>query len=523
LGDSEGNIVHLFERDCSIQRRHQKVVEIAPAFNLDDGVRQKITNDAVKIAKYVGYKNAGTVEFLLDQQGNHYFIEVNPRIQVEHTVTEEVTGIDLVQSQIKIASGMNLKEIGLTQDKIQLQGYAIQCRVTTEDPQKDFQPDYGKLEVFRSPEGFGIRLDSTAGIYGIVISPHYDSLLSKVTARGKTYTDAIQKLSRALSEFRIRGVKTNVPFVARILEHPDFISGNLHTGFIAENPELFNFKQPANRAHKLLGFFANSKVNGNSNTGADLSVIPPDIEAIVPETGEIKTGWREIFLKKGPVEFAKAVRDHKQALLMDTTMRDAHQSLLATRMRTYDMLKIAPHTASVLHSLYSLEVWGGATFDVALRFLQECPWDRLRKLREAIPNIPFQMLLRGANAVGYTSYPDNVVYKFVKESKENGIDVFRVFDSLNYIENLKLGIDAVGEAGGIIETSICYTGNVLNPRKNKFNIDYYMKLVDEVVKLGTHVLNIKDMAGLLTPECANFLVSTIRKEYPDIPIHVHTQ
>lgn len=523
LADKAGNVIHLYERDCSVQRRHQKVVEVAPAFNLDPSLRERLCNDAVKLAKHAGYTNAGTVEYLVDQKGNYYFIEVNARLQVEHTVTEEITGVDLVRAQVSIAEGKTLPELGLTQDQISIKGNAIQCRVTTEDPENNFTPDVGRLEVFRTGEGMGIRLDGGSGFSGAVISPHYDSLLVKVTGRGTSHQTAARKLYRALLEFRIRGVKSNIPFLQNVLTHPKFLSGSVDTSFIDTSPELFQFPKGQNRAQKILHFLGNTIVNG-SFTPLGTQSKPSNIDPQVPpkKEGPPPEGWRKIFLEKGPAEFAKAVRNHKPLLLMDTTFRDAHQSLLATRVRTTDLTKIAPATAHALHKLYSLEMWGGATFDVALRFLRECPWDRLAELRELIPNIPFQMLLRGANAVGYTSYPDNVVYKFCKTAKNHGMDVFRVFDSLNYLPNLKLGIDAVGEAGGVVEAAISYTGNVADPKKTKYTLDYYVKLAEDLIKSGIHVLCIKDMAGLLTPQAARLLVGTLRKEFPDIPIHVHT-
>lgn len=523
LADSTGETIHLYERDCSVQRRHQKLVEIAPAVNLPQKVREQLTFDAVKIAKQVGYRNAGTVEFLVDEDGSHYFIEVNPRIQVEHTITEEITGVDLVQSQIQIAGGKTLKALGLTQDRIVPRGYAIQCRITTEDPMNNFQPDTGRVEVFRPGEGMGIRLDSSSGFAGVVISPHYDSLLCKVTGRALEFEPAVRKLERALKEFRVRGVKTNIPFLQRLLSNSDFVQGKVHTNYVDSTPELFKFSVERNRAQKILRYLGDVAVNGVSVPGAT-GPSPSKVDPIIPDTPDkpMPEGWRDVLLKEGPAGFAKKVRQHKGLLLTDTTMRDAHQSLLATRVRTTDLLPIAPLTAHSLSNMYSLENWGGATFDVALNFLRECPWDRLDRLRELVPNIPFQMLLRGANAVGYTSYPDNVVFKFCREAQRHGMDVFRVFDSLNYLDNLKLGIDAAGESGGVVEAAICYTGDVADPRKAKYNLDYYMKLAQDVTKLGIHVLAIKDMAGLLTPKAAELLIGSLRREFPDLPIHVHT-
>ncbi|XP_076442517.1 pyruvate carboxylase, mitochondrial-like isoform X2 [Babylonia areolata] len=524
LGDSAGDVVHLYERDCSVQRRHQKVVEIAPAPHLDADVRMNMAKDAVRLAKSVGYENAGTVEFLLDKNGQYYFIEVNARLQVEHTVTEQVTGVDLVRAQIHVAEGKTLKELDLTQDKISLNGCAIQCRMTTEDPARNFQPDTGRIEVFRSGEGMGIRLDSASAFAGAVISPYYDSLLVKVIAHARDHSTACSKMLRALKEFRIRGVKSNIPFLLNVLQNDKFLTGVVDTYFIDENPQLFQFTASQNRAQKLLHYLGQVMVNGPS-TPLATSIRPSDIIPTVPAVPVAvmpPKGWRDVLLAEGPEGFAKKVRQHKGLLLMDTTMRDAHQSLLATRVRTYDLNRIAPYVTHNFTPLFSLENWGGATFDVALRFLHECPWDRLEQLRKRIPNIPFQMLLRGANAVGYTNYPDNVVFKFCELAVKHGMDVFRIFDSLNYVPNIVVGMDAVGNAGGVIEAAISYTGDVSDPSKTKYNLDYYMNLTDQLVKAGTHIIGIKDMAGLLRPRAAKLLVSSIRDKYPDIPIHVHT-
>ncbi|EDV36802.1 uncharacterized protein Dana_GF13141, isoform B [Drosophila ananassae] len=541
LGDKAGNVVHLYERDCSVQRRHQKVVEIAPAPRLPVEIRDKMTEAAVRLAKHVGYENAGTVEFLCDENcGNFYFIEVNARLQVEHTVTEEITGIDLVQSQIRIAEGMTLPELGYTQDKIQPRGYAIQCRVTVEDPANDFQPNTGRLEVFRSGEGMGIRLDSASAYAGAIISPYYDSLLVKVISHASDLQSSASKMNRALREFRIRGVKTNIPFLLNVLENQKFLHGVLDTYFIDEHPQLFKFKPSLNRAQKLLNYLGEVLVNG-AQTPLATTLKPAIVTPHVPEVpldlspealereerGEAKVteppkGLREILVTKGPEAFAKEVRCQKNLLLMDTTFRDAHQSLLATRVRSHDLLKISPFVAHKFNNLYSLENWGGATFDVALRFLHECPWERLEEMRKRIPNIPFQMLLRGANAVGYTSYPDNVVYKFCELAVQTGMDIFRVFDSLNYLPNLILGMEAAGKAGGVVEAAISYTGDVGDPHRTKYDLKYYTNLADELVKAGTHVLCIKDMAGLLKPQSAKLLVSAIRDKHPDVPIHIHT-
>ncbi|XP_048259230.1 pyruvate carboxylase, mitochondrial-like isoform X1 [Haliotis rufescens] len=527
LGDGHGNVIHLYERDCSVQRRHQKVVEIAPAPHLPQHLRDSMTADAVKLARHVGYENAGTVEFLLDKNGHYYFIEVNARLQVEHTVTEEVTGIDLVQSQIRISEGKSLPELGLNQEDIRLNGAAIQCRMTTEDPARGFQPDTGRIEVFRSGEGMGIRLDSASAFAGAIISPYYDSLLVKVIAQARDHPSACSKMLRALKEFRIRGVKTNIPFLLNVLENQEFLTGVLDTYFIDENPQLFSFYPSQNRAQKLLYYLGQVIVNGAS-TPLATNLKPSEITPTVPETPvgfqatKPPPGWRDILLKEGPEGFAKKVREHKGLLLMDTTFRDAHQSLLATRVRTHDLKRISPYVAHNFNNLFSSENWGGATFDVALRFLHECPWDRLAELRKQMPNIPFQMLLRGANAVGYTNYPDNVVFKFCDQAVKHGMDIFRIFDSLNYLPNIIVGMDAVGKAGGVIEAAISYTGDVSDPTKTKYNMDYYVDLASELVKAGTHILGIKDMAGLLKPQAADLLIRTLRDKFPDVPIHVHT-
>nr|KAI8741129.1 pyruvate carboxylase; mitochondrial-like [Biomphalaria glabrata] len=529
LGDKAGNVAHLYERDCSVQRRHQKVVEIAPAPKLDEKLRNRMNDDAVKLAKFVGYENAGTTEFLLDKNGEHFFIEVNARLQVEHTVTEQVTGVDLVQSQIKVAEGYTLPELNLTQDRIHLNGFAIQCRMTTEDPSRNFQPDTGRIEVFRSGEGMGIRLDSASAFAGAVISPYYDSLLVKVIAHARDHPSACGKMLRALREFRIRGVKTNIPFLLNVLQNETFLKGSVDTYFIDEHPQLFQFAPTQNRAQKLLHYLGNVMVNGPSTPlGTDLK--PSDVIPSVPpvpadERGRGKApppGLRDIIVKEGPQAFAKKVREHKGLMLTDTTFRDAHQSLLATRVRTYDLKRISPFVAHNFTPLYSSENWGGATFDVAMRFLHECPWDRLRELRQLIPNIPFQMLLRGANAVGYTNYPDNVVFRFCDLAVKNGMDIFRIFDSLNYVPNIIVGMEAAGKAGGVVEAAMSYTGDVSDPDKKKYNLEYYVKLADQLIRAGTHILCIKDMAGLLKPRAATLLVSTLKDKFPDMPIHVHT-
>ncbi|KAF2212720.1 hypothetical protein CERZMDRAFT_106030 [Cercospora zeae-maydis SCOH1-5] len=531
LGDNYGNVVHLYERDCSVQRRHQKVVELAPAKDLPQETRDAILNDAVRLAKSANYRNAGTAEFLVDQENRHYFIEINPRIQVEHTITEEITGIDIVAAQIQIAAGASLAQLGLTQDRISTRGFAIQCRITTEDPSEAFKPDTGKIEVYRSSGGNGVRLDGGNGYSGAIITPYYDSMLVKCTCQGSTYEIARRKVLRALVEFRIRGLKTNIPFLASLLTHPTFIDGTCWTTFIDDTPELFNLIGSQNRAQKLLGYLGELIVNGPQVIG-QIGESKFKGDAIHPTLlgddgkpmelgGPCEKGWRSIITEQGPEAFAKAVRQNKGCLIMDTTWRDAHQSLLATRVRTIDLLNIAKETSYALSNAWALECWGGATFDVAMRFLYEDPWDRLRKMRKAVPNIPFQMLLRGANGVAYSSLPDNAIYHFCEQAKKNGMDIFRVFDALNDMNQLEVGVKAVLKAGGVAEGTVCYSGDFLNPKK-KYNLEYYMNCVDKIVAMGAHILGIKDMAGVLKPRAATLLISTIRKKYPDLPIHVHT-
>uniref|UniRef100_A0A8C8EYJ8 pyruvate carboxylase n=1 Tax=Oncorhynchus tshawytscha TaxID=74940 RepID=A0A8C8EYJ8_ONCTS len=485
----------------------------------------EVSRDICEASLYgaVGYENAGTVEFLVDKHGRHYFIEVNSRLQVEHTVTEQITDVDLVHAQLHVCEGRSLPELGLKQDKIRINGFAIQCRVTTEDPARGFQPDTGRLEVFRTGEGMGIRLDSASAFQGAVISPHYDSLLVKVIASGNDLPAAAAKMNRALAEFRVRGVKTNIPFLQNVLSNDQFLYGTVDTQFIDENQELFNLKPVQNRAQKLLHYLGHVMVNGPT-TPIPVKAKPSSIDPVIPPIplGEPPVGFREVLLREGPEGFAKAVRAHKGLLLMDTTFRDAHQSLLATRVRTHDLKQVAPFVAHNFSNLFSVENWGGATFDVAMRFLCECPWKRLQELRALLPNVPFQMLLRGANAVGYTNYPDNAVFKFCEVAKENGMDIFRVFDSLNYLPNLMLGMEAAGAAGGVVEASISYTGDVSDPMRQKYSLDYYLKLADELVRAGTHILNVKDMAGLLKPESSRMLIGALRDRFPDMPIHVHT-
>lgn len=533
LADNYGNTIHLYERDCSVQRRHQKVVEIAPAKTLPVEVRDAILNDAVKLAKSANYRNAGTAEFLVDNQNRHYFIEINPRIQVEHTITEEITGVDIVAAQIQIAAGASLEQLGLLQNKITTRGFAIQCRITTEDPSKNFQPDTGKIEVYRSAGGNGVRLDGGNGFAGAVISPHYDSMLVKCSTSGSNYEIARRKMIRALVEFRIRGVKTNIPFLLALLTHPVFISGDCWTTFIDDTPSLFEMVSSKNRAQKLLAYLGDLCVNGSSIKGqigfpklAKEAAIPNlhhlnDPTKIINVAEPSQEGLRSYLLKYGPEAFAKKVREFDGCMIMDTTWRDAHQSLLATRVRTIDLLNIAPTTSYALENAFALECWGGATFDVAMRFLYEDPWERLRLLRKAVPNIPFQMLLRGANGVAYSSLPDNAIDHFVKQAKDNGVDIFRVFDALNDLDQLKVGVDAVKKAGGVVESTVCYSGDMLIPGK-KYNLDYYLETIDKIVSMGTHILGIKDMAGTLKPKAAKILISAIRSKYPNLPIHVHT-
>ena len=527
LGDKHGNLVHLFERDCSVQRRHQKVVEIAPAPQLEPSVRDAICEAALAIGRQVDYENAGTVEFLVDHDSNEFFfIEVNPRIQVEHTVTEEVTGVDIVKSQILIAQGTALgdTEIDLaSQDVISTNGFAVQCRVTTEDPTNNFLPDYGHVTHYRSASGMGIRLDAGSAFSGALVNPFYDSLLVKVTARGRRFEDATSRMERSLQEFRIRGVKTNIPFLLKLLTHPTFLAGDCTTRFIDQTPELFDFPERQDRATKILSYIGDVIVNGNSLV-KDRPVATRRSPATVPAVDTkqpVPEGMRQRFQKLGPEKFSKWILEQKPLLLTDTTFRDAHQSLLATRVRTYDLLQIADAYAHLCPDLFSLEMWGGATFDVSMRFLNESPWRRLEQLRERIPNVLFQMLLRASNAVGYTNYPDNVVQAFVKEAAAAGIDVFRVFDALNSLPNMRIAMEAVIESGAICEASICYTGDVLDDSRTKYSLKYYVEMAKELESMGAHILAIKDMAGLCKPYAAEMLVKALKQEI-GIPIHFHT-
>ena len=529
LGDQHGNLVHLWERDCSVQRRHQKVVEVAPASKMDLMLRKDICNAAKRLMAEAGYFNAGTVEFLVDDDSKKfYFIEVNPRVQVEHTVTEMVTGIDIVRSQIQIAMGHNLHESPMNiplQEGIITRGVAIQSRITTEDPENKFIPDYGKLTAYRSPAGFGIRLDGASAYGGAVITPYFDSLLVKVTAYDATLEDACRRMDRALREFRIRGVKTNIPFVENVILHHEFQAGDCTTTFIDNTPELFSFKPRQDRATKLLNYLGDVIVNSRSDVRAKLDPTRKLPDIVIPSfdvTCSIPDGSRTQLLALGPEKFSGWIKSQNRLLLTDTTMRDAHQSLLATRLRTHDMLEIADYYARHASQLFSLECWGGATFDTSMRFLQEDPWERLHRLRERIPNILFQMLLRGANAVGYTNYPDNVVREFVIRSAEAGMDVFRIFDSLNWTEGVKVAMEAVREdTNAICEAAICYTGDILDPKRDKYTLKYYVDLAKELVRMGAHILAIKDMAGLCRPYAAKRLVEAIRNEV-GVPIHFHT-
>jgi len=568
LGDQHGNVIHLHERDCSVQRRHQKVVEVAPSFGLPEHVIKELCDAAARLAREIRYDNAGTVEFLYDLDAHEwFFIEMNPRIQVEHTVTEVITGLDLVRAQILIAQGhaLHSKEVGMpVQNQIPRNGYAIQCRVTTEDPENKFTPDYGKILAYRSPGGFGVRLDGAMGYSGAVITPFYDSMLVKVIASGQTYEIAMDRMDRALREFRIRGVKTNIPFLENVIRHEQFQSGQATTTLIDTTPELFAFKTRKDRATKLLNFLGNVIVNGNPHSKGwkpakpfDPPVVPkasrsgslPDtvVRAASPDgkhseaksansglaarttasgwQPELLPGTRNLLLELGPKKFAEWTLKQKRLLITDTTFRDAHQSLMATRVRSYDMLAcadaLAHRVGDAKTGLFSLEMWGGATFDTAMRFLSEDPWERLRQLRAKIPNICFQMLFRGSNAVGYSNYPDNVVAGFVKHAAASGMDIFRIFDSLNYLPNLRVAMEAVQDTHAICEGTLCYTGDILDERRDKFSLKYYVKLAKELERMGAHFLAIKDMAGLCRPYAAQKLVKALKDEV-GIPVHFHT-
>lgn len=546
IGDSHGNVIHLFERDCSIQRRHQKVVEVAPSFGLSEEMRQRLTNASLQLMQHVSYLNAGTVEFLVSGD-DYYFIEVNPRVQVEHTITELVTGVDIVKTQIQVADGESLfgDQVGIpSQAAITTRGYAIQCRVTTEDPLNDFAPDSGTIVSYQSPGGVGIRLDAGDAFTGALITPYYDSLLVKISSYAIVKKGAIDKMGRALEEIKVNGLKTNIRFLENIIHHPDFVSGNYHTGFIADHPELFEFLEPRDRGNKLLKYIANVTVNGFP--GIEKGKKPDFEKREIPSIQGIRQGihpasfnkrgrshafdkgtdqplsLKQLLDQEGPQAVVHAVLQEKDALITDTSLRDAHQSVLTTRMRTTDMVHIAPYMNATMTDAFSLELWGGATFDVAYNFLRESPWSRLQALRQAIPHIPFQMLLRAANAVGYKNYPDNVVQAFIAESAKQGIDIFRIFDSLNWIEAMKMPIEAALETGKLVEGTICYTGDLLDPnRSSLYTLDYYVKMAKALEGLGVHTLAIKDMAGLLKPEAAFRLVTAL-KANTKLPIHLHT-
>jgi pyruvate carboxylase len=524
LADATGEVIHLFERDCSVQRRHQKVVEVAPAPNLDPELRRRICSDAVRFARHIGYVNAGTVEFLLGEDGRYVFIEMNPRIQVEHTVTEEVTNVDLVSSQIRIAAGETLVGMGLTQDAIQVRGFALQCRITTEDPANGFRPDTGTISVYRTPGGAGVRLDGGVVFAGSSVGAYFDSMLVKLTCRGSDLRSAARRAYRALTEFRVRGVSTNIPFLEAVISDPDFLAGRATTSFIDERPDLLHFHIPADRGTKLLTYLAEvsvNKPNGEPRTllrpQAKLPVLPKAAASAPPPAGS-----RQRLLEVGPAQWAAELRAQPAVAVTDTSFRDAHQSLLATRVRTRDLLHVAPVIARTLPQLFSLEAWGGATYDVALRFLKEDPWDRLDALHAAMPNLPLQMLLRGRNTVGYTPYPLAVTRAFVHEAARSGLDVFRIFDALNNIDQIRPAIEAVLETDhAVAEAALCYTGNMTSPEERIYTLDYYLHLAEELVEAGAHILAIKDMAGLLRAPAAAQLVTALRSNF-DLPVHLHT-
>ncbi|WP_080989721.1 pyruvate carboxylase, partial [Mycolicibacterium conceptionense] len=520
LADTAGNVMHLFERDCSVQRRHQKVIELAPAPNLDPALRERICADAVALARHIGYSCAGTIEFLLDERGHHVFIECNPRIQVEHTVTEEITDVDLVGSQLRIAAGESLADLGLSQDSLVIRGAAMQCRITTEDPANGFRPDTGRITAYRSPGGAGVRLDGGTNV-GAEVLAHFDSMLVKLTCRGRDFSTAVARAKRALAEFRIRGVSTNIPFLQAVIEDPDFRAGRVNTSFIDDRPQLLTAHTPADRGTKILNYLADvtvNKPNGERPTG----VYPQDKLPVIDLEAPPAAGSKQRLVELGPQGFAAWMRDSKALGVTDTTFRDAHQSLLATRLRSTGLLKVAPYVARMMPQLLSIECWGGATYDVALRFLKEDPWERLAALREAVPNICLQMLLRGRNTVGYTPYPELVTSAFVQEATATGIDIFRIFDALNNIESMRPAIDAVRETGtAVAEVAMSYTGDLSDPAENLYTLDYYLKLAEQIVEAGAHVLAIKDMAGLLRPHSAHLLVSALRSRF-DLPVHVHT-
>jgi pyruvate carboxylase len=528
LADASGEVVHLFERDCSVQRRHQKVVEIAPAPNLDPAIRDAVCRDAVAFARQIGYVNAGTVEFLVDtvgeRAGQHVFIEMNPRIQVEHTVTEEVTDVDLVQAQIRIAAGETLTDLGLSQDRIRVRGAALQCRITTEDPANGFRPDTGVINTYRSPGGAGVRLDGGTAHAGAAISPHFDSMLVKLTCRGADFPTAVGRARRALAEFRIRGVSTNVPFLQALITEPDFVAGGVTTSFIDERPKLLTARPSADRGTKLLTWLADVTVNRPH--GQPRLHLPPADKLPVLLAEQLRAqppaGWRDVLVEQGPEAFAARLRAATAVAVTDTTFRDAHQSLLATRVRTRDLVAAGPYVSRMTPQLLSVECWGGATYDVALRFLGEDPWERLAALREAMPNLCLQMLLRGRNTVGYTPYPTEVTDAFVQEAAATGIDVFRIFDALNDVEQMRPAVEAVRATGtAVAEVALCYTADLADPAEKLYTLDYYLRLAEQIVAAGAHVLAIKDMAGLLRPPAARTLVTALRERF-DLPVHLHT-
>ena len=527
VADNHGNTLHLFERDCSVQRRYQKVIEFAPSKDLDETVKQRLYDYAVKICKAVNYNNIGTVEFLVDEDGSIYFIEVNPRVQVEHTVTEVVTGVDLIKTQLYIADNYKLsdEEINLPdQASASINGFAVQCRITTEDPKNDFKPDYGTITTYRSASGFGIRLDAGSVYQGVKISPFFDSMLVKVSASSRTLDDACKKMRRALAEFRVRGVKTNMAFLDNILSDATFREGKVTVNYIKNTPELFNIKEPRNRATKMVNFLGDITVNGNpdvKHTVENPKFLIPEVPKVSAKTPHEK-GTKDLLTELGPEGFSKWLSKEKKIHFTDTTMRDGHQSLLATRMRTYDMEKVAANYAKDHPEIFSMEVWGGATFDVCMRFLKENPWERLRMFRKAMPNILLQMLLRGSNGVGYTAYPDNLIERFVTESWENGVDIFRIFDSQNWMKSIEPCIQYVRKnTGGLAEASMCYTGDILDPKRTKYTLKYYLQLAKDLENAGAHIIAIKDMAGLLKPNAAKELVSALKSEVK-LPIHLHT-
>jgi pyruvate carboxylase len=521
LADNAGNVIHLYERDCSVQRRHQKVVEVAPAPNLDPSLREQMCAHAVTFARAIGYVNAGTVEFLLSPNGRYVFIEMNPRIQVEHTITEEVTDVDIVTNQLRIAAGATLPDLGLTQDQIHLRGAAIQCRITTEDPANGFRPDTGRISAYRSAGGAGVRLDGGTVFVGAEIGAHFDSLLVKVTCRGGDFAMAVRRSRRVLAEFRIRGVATNIPFLQSLLDDPDFVAGRLSTSFIQEHPGLLTSRVPADRGTKLLTYLA--EVTVNQPYGPRLATISPRLRLPAVDLEKPPaSGARDLLLSVGPEQWARDLRAQRAVGVTDTTFRDAHQSLLATRVRTRDLMHVAGHVARLTPQLLSVEAWGGATYDVALRFLSEDPWERLALLRSAMPNLPLQMLLRGRNTVGYTPYPSAVTEAFVTEAASTGVDIFRIFDALNDVNQMRPAIQAVRATGtSVAEVALCYTGNLADPGEKLYTLDYYLKLAERIVDAGAHVLAIKDMAGLLRAPAAATLVLALRSRF-DLPVHLHT-